>query len=83
VVIIDEYSHQGNSKEKLTDLICSAGIKKGWPIIVQARPFEADIQARVLLYILDLQVGHVVLTLGATGLFIGEHLHLSAVRDIL
>ena len=40
----------------------SAGIKKGWPINVIARPFKANIQARVLLHLLDL--GHVVLTSG-------------------
>ena len=46
----------------------SAGIKKGRPIIVKARPFKANIQVRVLLHILDL--GHVFLTRAATLLFI-------------
>ena len=45
----------------------SAGIKKGWIIIVIARPFKANIQVRVLQRILDLR--HVVLTLGAIWLF--------------
>ena len=48
----------------------SAGIKKGRPINVPARPFKTNIQVRVPLHILDL--GHVVLTLGATWLFINS-----------
>ena len=46
----------------------NAGIKKGRPINVIARPFKANIQVRVLLHILDL--GHVVLTFDVAWLLI-------------
>ena len=46
----------------------SVGIKKERPINIIARPMKSNIQARVLLHILD--HGHVVLTRGAIWVFI-------------